>query len=140
MVATFQNTFAIIRNTISNIPSFFKSVWDGVVNIFKFDWLINGINRAISSLLNMFKPVVDLYNKIAGTVGGATISLPQMPQQKLNNPTGTVQNQSQNNKSLTQDIKIDIKTNDSKTVAPAISKELNKYMADSKNQFNKGGR
>jgi hypothetical protein len=150
---SFFQTVEFVKNLLFTIPNAFKSVWNSVAGMFDFNWLISGIQKAVSSLLTMFQPVIDIYNKVASTVGGATISLPQMPkvqqvqnvnqpmpQQKLNNPMGTVQNQSQNNKSLTQDIKIDIKTNDAKTVAPAISKELNKYMADSKNQFNKGGR
>lgn len=140
-----------ITKAFSILPSVFKTVWEGIVGFFKFDWLVSGIYSLVNNMLKLFQPVVDLYNKVSSSIGGATITMPVLkqdvkattvPQTTLTNPTNTKPNQSITNggNSLKQDIKIDIKTNDAKTVAPAIGKELNKYMADSKTQFASGGK
>lgn len=142
MVELFKSSFGMIKQILSGTFAFiengFVTVWNGIVNFFKFDWLVSGIQSVVSSAMAFLKPLIDTYNLVAGKIGGTQISMPQVA--NVNNPMGSQTISNNKSQSLQQNIKIDVKTNDAKTVAPKISQELNKYMKDSATQFKKGGR
>jgi len=104
----------VLPSMFNNFANVMKSIWNGIVEFFTFDWLIQGINDTIKGAMMMITPLLDMFNKVTGS--NITIETPTIGQNPntLNNPIPTNNNTATNNQTVNQDIKIDIKASDIK--------------------------
>jgi len=149
IVAGIASVFIAVEDLItafkggkSVIASFFKDTFDLDIVMAMTDafdlWLglFNGIKETISSItslvdIGIFKTIDSLFKGANYLIGGSTNNLLQpLAAQSSNNTTQT----------MTNDIKIDVKSNDPIAAGQAVSTALKTQLEQASFQYGKGGR
>jgi hypothetical protein len=144
----------IIRNMVGhsvdlfkNLGNIIKSVFKGVFALISGDLqgFIDNIKNAFAGLANhiklLFAPIADLLDKAGGLLGfGADVqpALPQEPQLMLGHSRAGNNSSTQN--SVSQQVKIDIKTNDPVVAGQTAADALQGQLENANIQFMRGGR
>lgn len=128
IVDAFNATIDDIKNAFVNVSDFIFSVIDDILAFIQP--VIDGIKTITS-----FEGVGDFFSSL-NPFGDDEKEVQQM--QPLTSPNN-VQNTSTNN-TMTNDIKIEVKSNDPEAAGQAVSSALNRQLEQANSQFGKGGR
>lgn len=153
IVDAFAVMMAGIVSILSRIGSIFGDVFSAAIALVTndFDGFIDHIVSAfmgvVDFLATAFQPISDLIGSAVGFAGSGLGSLfgfgdsqdqPTIDQQRIAAGSGSQSFQTSSN-TITQDVSIEIKTDDPRAAGSAVTDSLQEQLADTQTQFSRGG-